>query len=381
MGRCIFVKNGGLVKRKGGLYSDIASFENIYSAYRLARRGHSEDREALEFERSLEENLIDLCNRLQWDMWAPDPLRTFTIYEPKQREIFVSSFRDRVAHHAIMRVVSPIWNSLFINDSYACRVGKGCHYGVERITKFLRAETSGGVEAYCLKGDIKKFFPSIHLGTMMRIIERKLKCTKTLSVLESVIYNGHNKADIGARNLPIGSLVSQWCANLYLNELDQFVKHQLKAKHYGRYMDDFVIIRSSKADLCRDMDEIRGFIGRELLLELNPKTSIFPTSRGVDFMGYRMWPTHRLVRKATIYRASRRFKSLARGYEDGSVSVATIRGSLASWKGICQHANAELAYCRCIEPVSDILENIEELSREELEGWMEFYPTELCQSI
>ncbi len=176
--------------------------------------------EVLNFHKSLEENLIGIQDELISGTYEPRPYRTFTIHEPKERIIHVAPFRDRVVHHAIMNIIEPIWDRLFIYDTYACRKGKGTHAGVNRTTEFLRASQEKWGKTYCFQSDISKCFPSINHHILMRIIERKIKCKGTLRLFEKIIFNGGDLNDPDSHNLPIGNLISQWAANLYLGELD-----------------------------------------------------------------------------------------------------------------------------------------------------------------
>ena len=328
------------MRRHGNLYSSIYDFENLYLAFRKASKGRRYEPEVLRFKDNLEEELIHIQNELIWRTYKPQPYRSFTIYEPKERIIYVSPFKDRVVHHAIMRVVAPIWDSLYIYDSYACRAGKGTHAGVYRTVDFLRESHEKWGKVYCFKGDVSKFFPSINHHILMSIIERKIKCLDTLRLLREIIFNGGSLNDPESKDLPIGSLVSQWGANLYLNELDYFIKHELKAKFYIRYMDDFIILLGDKKQLHEMKNNISKFLKGRLRLKFNPKSDIFPAGRGIDFLGYRIWGTHRLLRKSSLIRASRRFKWMSKAYNKGIISFQFIKSSVMAWLGHCSHANA-----------------------------------------
>lgn len=302
----------------------------------------------LNFQKNLEENLINIQDELIRGTYEPRPYRTFTIYEPKERIIHVAPFRDRVIHHAIMNIIEPIWDRLFIYDTYACRKGKGTHAGVDRTTEFLRAAEAKWGKTYCFQGDISKCFPSINHHILLRIIERKIKCKNTLRLFEKIIFNGGNQNDPDSHNLPIGNLVSQWAANLYLSELDYFVKHQLRVQYYVRYMDDFILLSDDKNQLHAHRKEIERFLWDVLRMKLNPKSDIYPVSRGIDFLGYRIWASHRLLRKSSLFRASRRFKKLSCLYARGLVTLQHVKASVMSWLGHCVHADTDAGVRICL---------------------------------
>ena len=177
------------MKRHGNLYNKIITFENICEAYRKAALGRRYTYEVLSFRNNLEENLISIQEDLVTRTYQPGPYWTFTLYEPKKRLIYVSPFRDRVVHHAIMNIIEPIWNHLFIYDSYACRKMKGSHDAMYRVVKFFREAKQQWDRVYCLKADVTKFFPSINHHILMEIIERKIKCRDTLDLIRQIVFN------------------------------------------------------------------------------------------------------------------------------------------------------------------------------------------------
>jgi len=328
------------MKRHGNLFETIAAFDNLELAYRKAVRGKRYRPAELKFYANLEESLIQIQNELIWGSYEPKPYRTFTVYEPKERVIYAAAFRDRVVHHAIMNVIEPIWEGVFIADSYACRSEKGTHAGVERLGVMLQSANARWGKVYCLKGDVAKFFPSINHHVLMGIVRRKIKCSNTLSLLEKIIFATGDQADPESHNLPIGNLISQWCANLYLNELDQFAKHHLMANHYIRYMDDFVILHHDKTVLWDWLREIETLFVVRLKLRLNSKTSIFPVAQGIDFLGYRIWQDRRLLRKSSSRRMVRRLKKLQALFAAGKVSLGRISASIRSWVAHCDHCDS-----------------------------------------
>lgn len=328
------------MKRHGNLFEKIVTFDNLELAYRKVIRGKRYRPAALRFYANLEENLIQLQNELIWGMYETRPYRTFTIHEPKERTIYAAAFRDRVVHHAIMNVVEPIWDGLFSADSYACRSGMGTHAGVAKLDRMLQSATAKWGKVYCLKGDVAKFFPSINHHILMAIIRRKIKCAKTLDLIEKIVFTNGDRSDPDSHDLPIGNLVSQWGANLYLNELDQFAKHHLKARYYIRYMDDFVILHHDKRQLLDWQRKIAAFVQSNLALKLNNKTGVFPASQGIDFLGYRTWLDRRLLRKSSSRRMVKRLKKLRALFATGKVNLKRVASSVTSWLAHCDYCSS-----------------------------------------
>lgn len=310
-----------MAKTYNNLYPDIYSFESLHAAYMLARRGKRERREVQKFEQDLEGNLIQLQNELIWGMYQTGHYRQFIVNEPKERLVAALPFRDRVLQHSLVSVIEPIWERRFIFDSYACRPGKGTHKGADRAEAMLRKVKREHSHVYVLKADISKFFYSIDHGVMKSLVRRRIRCRRTLKLIDGIIDSTAMPGDPHPVGLPIGNLTSQLFANVYLNELDEFVKHVLREKNYLRYMDDFLIVHHDKAHLHRIRAQIERFLWERLRLKTNSKTQVFPVGerfgRAVDFLGYRIWTTHRRIRKSSISRITRTLKRLRRQYAAG----------------------------------------------------------------
>lgn len=322
------------------LYSRVYDFENLYRAYLQARRNKRYRDEVLRFSASLEENLIIIQNDLIYQTYNPGRHREFYVYEPKKRLIMAPPFRDRVVHHALCNVIEPIFDARFIFDSYACRTGKGTHLGADRVTHFLRSSKNLWERVYCLKADVAQYFPSIDHDVLLGILWERITCNDTRWLIEQIVRSTESYDESAHMGLPIGNLTSQLFANIYLDQLDHFAKHTLKVKYYVRYMDDVIILHGDKQVLRSYLQEIEGFLAHRLRLRLNRKTSIFPISQGIDFLGYRIWDDHRLLRKASIKRAKRGFKKLSNDYAEGKVSLERVKATVMSWLGHCSHANA-----------------------------------------
>ncbi|MFK5894289.1 MAG: reverse transcriptase/maturase family protein [Pseudomonadota bacterium] len=310
--------NSALVYQNEALFS----IENIYKAYRSCRKGKRSTHNAMVFEQNLEENLFDLRHQLIAGIYQPKRSIAFLVEKPKRREIFAADFSDRVVHHLLVRYLEPKWESRFIHDSFACRKNKGTLGAVERLTAFSRKVTNNNTQkAYYLQLDIRGFFININRSLLYQRLQTKEKNQAILWLIKQVLFNEPTdncllkgkksrflslpehktlfkaKVDCG---LPIGNLSSQFFANVYLDALDQFVKHQLKVKYYLRYCDDFIICSQNKFQLTQYQQQIETFIRQQLNLELNPKQILKPISNGMDFLGYIIRPNYRLVRNRVI---------------------------------------------------------------------------------
>lgn len=316
------------MKRHGNLYDKIICSENLQLAYEKARRGKSRMHNVQRFERDVQVNLESIRQSLVNKTFSTSGYQVKKIYVPKERDIYVLPFApDRIVQHAIMNVLEPIWDSRFIADSYACRIGKGIHAGSLRTMEFVRKYR------YVLKCDIAKFYPSIDHDVLYGIVQRKIKCADTLWLLKDIIYSAP-----GGKNAPIGNYTSQWFCNLYLNELDQLVKHQFKVKGYLRYCDDFCLFSDDKKQLRQLAEDLRVFLAERLKLTFS-KCELFPVSQGVDFLGYRHFRNYILVRKSTATRVRRRLANLPRQLAAGEITEEQYRSSIASTRGWLKWAN------------------------------------------
>lgn len=321
-----------------GLWPTITRFDNLHHAYLEARRSKRYRPDVLRFSESLEENLFDLQAALVGGTWAPGPQREFVVREPKLRAIQAPPFADRVVHHALVAVVGPHFERRFIADSFACREGKGTQRAVARVQHFLRvAKRNHGDGLYVLKADISKYFASIRHDVLMREVERVISDPDVLWLWRRIIAGYGHGNGVG---LPVGALTSQLAANIMLNRLDHVAKDDLGLRYYVRYMDDFIVILPNKQAAQQVMQAL-GDTVRELGLSLNPKTAIHPWQRGIDFCGYRVWPTHILPRKRNIKRARLDFRQLMCAYFNGEVDQGHVHQRVASFIAYAKHCNAQ----------------------------------------
>ncbi len=288
-------------KTENNLYEKIIDFDNLLEAYRLCRLGKRYSIQAMEFADHLEENLINIHNHLIYKTWGTGTPHCFVIREPKIREITAPPFADRVVHHAIMRVCAPIFERVFIENSYACRKGKGTQSAVRKVQQFMRASPK---ESYVVKVDVKKCFNSLNHGELLKAIERVISCRDTLNLFKKV-FSGYGFDD--GVGIPIGALTSQWACNLLLTKLDHAMTDRHGFGRYVRYMDDVIIIVSDKQK-ARDCLELLEMELNNIGLELNHKSGILPVSEGIDFAGYRTFATHILPRKRVIGKARKDLK-------------------------------------------------------------------------
>lgn len=340
------------MKKIRNLFPKIYDFENLFYAYKAAIKCKRYREDVMAFTDNLEGNLIELQNELIWDQYEVGRYNIFYVYEPKKRLIMSLLFKDRVAQHAIYRQLNPLIEKQFISDSYACRVGYGTHKAIDRLQYWLCQTERKPGKYYYLKLDVSKYFYRIDHEILKGILAKRIDDPPLLNLLAKIIDCEDTKfglpmgADIGDVafdemlgdvGLPIGNLTSQMFANLYLNELDQFCKHKLKLRYYIRYMDDVIILHSDKKYLEKVKREIAAFLGNQLNLQLNKKTCIRPTSMGIEFVGFRVWSTHRKLRKKTAKKLKRRLHYLFHAYTVGEVDKETLDRSVASYRGILQH--------------------------------------------
>lgn len=312
-------------------YSRIITFENLYTSAFQCAKGKAESPAKIKFFNNLEENLVDLLEELNSQKYRPSKYHEFVIFEPKMRTITAPNFRDRVVHRAIYNVLYPLFDKSFVFDSYACREHKGSHAGADRVQKFMQNTAN----TYAFQADILKYFRSIDVEIVKTLLIAKLNCSKTLRLLFLILDSSP------VDGIPLGALTSQLLANVYLHELDFFVKHSLRVKYYVRYMDDFVILHHSKQQLHQWRKDIEEFLWSNLRLQTNNKTQIFPTSsRAVDFLGYRIYRSHRLLRKNSVKRFKAKYRSFQNKYYEGTVDFHEFRPFLVSWVAHAAHADS-----------------------------------------
>lgn len=319
----------------------------MFLAWREFRRGKRNKPDVQQFEFNLEDNLFQLHQGLQSKIYQHSNYTAFSISDPKPRRIHKAVVRDRVLHHAIFRVLYPIFDRSFIYDSYSCRLGKGTHNAVNRLEIFCRKLSRNyNRNIFALKCDIRRFFNSVDQIILISLIRRKIQDADALWLIEKIIKS-FNKS-IG-KGLPLGNVTSQLFANIYLNELDQFIKHQLKIKYYLRYCDDFVILSKNEIYLKNLINQINDFLQSCLKLKLHDdKILIRKFCQGIDFLGYVVLPYYRVLRTKTKKRILKKIEKRYQEAQSDLISEKSFNQNLQSYLGI-------LKYCKGFKIKNKIL--------------------------
>lgn len=304
------------------LMADIATTANLYLAYQKATRGKRYSAGHLAFKEHLAANIGMLRDALLDGIYRPSEPHVFWVHEPKLRQISALPFADRVVQHALCNVIEPIFERMFLTNSHACRSGKGTHTAVRAAQARMRQG-----HTWVLKMDFSKFFASVDRTVLHTEIRKKLSCAATLRLIESILPPT-------GKGLPIGNLTSQLFANLYGHIWDRFITHKLKVSAWLRYMDDTVIFAHSREALAVIQHGLGWFAGQSLKMTFS-KWSIRKCNTGLPWLGYRVWPTHKLLMQANVIRAKRKLARYSRpGLEEHK------RRFLAAWTGHARWANS-----------------------------------------
>ncbi|MBN2094330.1 MAG: group II intron reverse transcriptase domain-containing protein [Candidatus Zambryskibacteria bacterium] len=296
------------MKNKIITYQDIIAVKNLYTSWQEFLPGKKNKNDIAEFSLNLSGNIFKLHRDLKDKNYKHDDYTAFNISDPKPRDIHKASVKDRLLHHAVYRIIYPYFDKLFIFDSYSCRNFKGTHKALKRFEKLNRKVSQNNTkQCWILKCDIKKCFASIDQKIVIRIMKKFIKDQNIIWLIERIINSFKSFDEF--KGLPLGNLTSQIIVNIYLNELDQFIKNKLKIKYYMRYADDFVIFFRDKDYLWELVPKISNFLDEELKLKLHPhKLFVQTLSSGVDFLGWVHFPRHRVLRTATKRKMFRNIK-------------------------------------------------------------------------
>ncbi len=338
-----------MARRFYDLYPGICSFENLYRAFRKAAKGKRGKPEVAAFEFHLERNLLELRKELQAQTYNPGSYCSFTIHDPKQRLISAAPFRDRVVHHALCNVIEPIFERTFIADSYANRRGRGTHKALDRAQQFARRHR------FVLQCDVAQFFPSIDYQILFAIISKKIGDPGVLTLVERILAGGEGVLDEHysmvyfpgddlfavnrPRGLPIGNLTSQFWANVYLNELDQFVKRELRCRAYLRYVDDFLLFAAAKSQLWEWKSAVRDFLRRLRLTLHERESTVYPVTHGIPFLGFRIYPTHRRLKRRNAVAFARRLRFWHRQLAAGEMTLPEVLERIRGWIAHARHGD------------------------------------------
>jgi len=331
------------MKIYNNVFEQIDSLENLFLAWDKFSSDKKKKKDVCLFEWELEQNIFQLHRVLVNKQYRHGSYSSFFIQDPKQRHIHKATVKDRVFHHAIFNVLNPIFEPTFTHYSLSCRIGKGTHKGITILDKMTKQVSQNNHKScFIIKCDIKKFFDTVDHTILIGLLKKKIKDSDTLWVLKEVIESFSSKQSniFYSKGLPIGNLTSQLFANIYLNELDQFIKHKLKVKNYIRYTDDFVVVSDDRKYLENLIEPIQQFLKEELILELHPtKVTIRKLHSGIDFLSYVVFPHHRLLRTKTKKRILRKLQKRVLEYKCGLISKISLEQSLQSYLGVLSHAN------------------------------------------
>jgi len=336
------------MKTHKNLYSKLCSYNNLLLAFQKARKKKSRKIYVINFEKNLNKNLKVLQDDLIKKTYYPSNLKKFIIRDPKTRTIHASIFRDRIVHHAIINILNPIYEKIFICDSFASRKNKGSHKAVERFEYFIRKVSSNGqlvknsfnnnsIKGYVLKADFRRYFDSINHKVLIKILRRKIKDENLIWLVNRVLSNFEINTGIG---MPLGNYTSQFFANVYLNELDYYVKNILKAKYYIRYVDDFVILHKNKKRLEYYLKHINNFLPY-LKIKFHPeKTEIHSIKNGITFLGYRIFYHCRLLRKRNLRYFMKRFEKNKTLFNNNEITPKQFESRINGWMGYAKFGNS-----------------------------------------
>ncbi|HRY83740.1 MAG TPA: reverse transcriptase/maturase family protein [Candidatus Cloacimonadota bacterium] len=325
-------------KRVGFLYEQITSWSNLYLAYIRACKHKKSKAETTEWMYNCERYLFDLQAELVEERYHPQPYKYFLIREPKERIISVAAFRDRVVHHALVNIIEPYFEASFIKDSYATRKEKGLHLAVKAAQNYTCHYK------WYLKLDIRKYFASINHEILLKLINRKIKDPAVMSLCRIILSN--QTASMGLeekKGLPVGNLTSQFFANIYLNQLDHFVKQALGFHAYLRYMDDFILFSNDPQDIKQALKQIEIFVLEQLDLFIKPKSmQINRVDQGIPYLGYRIFPKLLRIRRENLKRCLKGIGKTEQAYLQDKIGAEVLYQSTRSRMGFIGYASSSM---------------------------------------
>ena len=322
-------------KSLNNIFYDKLKFSKMLKAYERASKNKHKCKEVITYELDLASNIIDTLKQLYAGVYKVGNYRQFRIYEPKERIIQSLPFRDRIVQQwYVEEFIKPIFVPKFIKDTYACLENRGVHKAVKKLNKYMYEYNKINRDFYVLKCDVSKFFYSINKQRLYEIVNRYVKDKAFMKLTKDLIY--HDRNEVG---IPIGNYTSQYFANIYLNELDHFVKEKLKIKYYVRYMDDFVLLLEDRNQCRVILEEIKEFLDKNLGLKLNKKTNYFRNSQGVNFCGYKIFKTHIMLKKENKKKIKNKIKNWNKLYHKKELDLRETTLKLNSWIGHAQNAD------------------------------------------
>jgi len=333
----------------GAMFEAVTAWDNLWLAYRKAARGKRRKGSAAAFEHRVADRLIALQGELRAKTYRPGAYCHFYIHEPKRRKISAAPFRDRVVHHALCNLIEPVFDARFIEHSYANRIGKGSHRALDRLQGLARRYR------YVLRADVVQHFPSLDHDILNARLARVIRDDDVLWLAEVILASGEGVlaneyrmvyfpgddllARCRPRGLPIGNLTSQFWSNVYLNDFDWFVLRELGCGAYLRYVDDFALFSDSKNRLYAWKDAIIARLARERLTIHEAATQVLPTRCGIPWLGFVVYPTHRLLKRRNAVNFTRRLERNLDAYQAGRISFAELDASVSGWINHVRYAD------------------------------------------
>ena len=323
------------------MWDELTSFENLYLSYKKASKGRRSRPDIAAFEISLEKNLLELREDLISEVYEHGKYHSFYIHDPKKRLISAADFRDRIVHHAVVSVLEPIYEKQFLANSYANRTGKGTHKALNYCAKMMKKYQ------YYLFMDVKQFFPSIDHEILFDLLAREIDCEKTLKLCEIILKSGEDVLGneyemvwfpgddlfsiLRPRGLPIGNMSSQFWANVYLHELDLYMSHVLGAETWARYVDDLVVFSNDKGKLWNIRRETIKFLEKLRLVIHEGSAQPTPTSQGITFLGFRIFPEYARLKRQKLINANRKISDSLQATRNAEITEKHFQDQLRGW--------------------------------------------------
>jgi len=341
---------GGGIKRKS-LFEEVISLKNLFLSWGEFKKGKNKKKDVIEFKCDFKNKIFELYNELKRKKYHHSAYYSFCVKDPKLRHIHKATVRDRILHHAVFRILYPIFDKSFIFDSYSCRINKGTHKAVNRLQYFANKVSKNNTkDCFILKCDIKKYFDSVNHDILTSLIRDKIK-DKNIMWLIDVIINSYSTFSI--IGIPLGNITSQLFANIYLNELDKYIKQELKIKYYIRYCDDFLILSTNRNYLKNLICKVGDYLDKKLNLSLHPnKITITKYRQGIDFLGYIIFPYHRVLRVKTKKRMIRNIQQRLLCYNKGEITKESFNQTVKSYAGVLKHCDSHKIKIKNIELLS-----------------------------
>lgn len=318
------------------LYKQIVSTQNLWdAAWQTLLHGRRFKNVGASFKLTYEHSLLQIHKELATQTYKHGKYKEFIIYEPKHRKVLAAPIKDRIVHHALHDVIEPFIDRKFIFDSYACRKNKGTHLAINRSQKMMQSNQ------FFMHLDVKKYFQNINHQILKTILSKHIKQADVLNLFHIIINSSVKKEEpttapnlftTPIKGLPIGNLTSQFLANLYLNELDQYVKHHLKIKHYVRYMDDFVVFGNNRKQMLQWQQQIVGFCTQKLALSLHIKGGIKNYWEGLGFLGFKIFRKHKKLKSVCLNRYLQKYKQQSKQVAKGKISAEKLEQSITTWQ-------------------------------------------------